>query len=147
MTLSLKKFSQYNAVHTLYLYLYVFIHCICMCLYIVFVCVYTLYLYVFVHCICTLYLYVFIHCICMCLYIIFTYGSSALLGCPCCGLSTWLLLLATIHFSKFMPICFMRKQTKHKNTRSAIFEWHENSCQQLLGAQSINIERASLTGF
>ena len=48
-----------------------------------------------------------------CVYI-FTSGSSALSGRPRCGLSIWLPLLAiysTIHFSEFMPICFMRKWT------------------------------------
>ena len=45
-----------------------------------------------------------------------------------------------IQFSEFMPICFTRKRTKHKNTRSR--PWYENGRRRLEGAQSINTERA-----
>ena len=45
----------------------------------------------------------------------------------------------SIHFSEFMSICFTRKRTKH--------ERYENVHRRLLGAQSINAERASLMVF
>ena len=39
---------------------------------------------------------------------------------------------------------FTRKRTKQKYSKSAIFVWYENGRRQLLGAQSIDTERASL---
>ena len=51
----------------------------------------------------------------------------------------------SIHFSELMPILFTRKRTKHENTRSAILVWYENGRRRLLGAQSINTERGSLS--
>ena len=45
-----------------------------------------------------------------------------------------------------MSIFFHDKTDKtRKYTKSAIFVWYENSRRRLLGAQSINAERASLT--
>ena len=74
---------------------------------------------------------------------IFTIGSSALLGCPCCGLSIWLLLLAIFNtlFWVYAPQNFHEKTRKY--SKSAIFIWYENGRWWLLGAQSINTESAS----
>ena len=49
---------------------------------------------------------------------IFPSGSSALLGRPCCDLFIWLSLLAIFNtlFWVLMPLFFMRKWTKYKNT-------------------------------
>ena len=61
----------------------------------------------------------------------------------CCYLPYW------THFSEFMPISFTRKQDKYENARSLpfLYHWYENGHWLLLGAQSINSERASLINF
>ena len=69
---------------------------------------------------------------------IFASSSSALLGRPRCGLS--ISLPYSIHLSEFMPILFKRKWTKHENTRRPPFSYDGH--RRLLGAQSINTERA-----
>ena len=77
---------------------------------------------------------------------IFTSSSSALLGCPGCGLSVWLSLLAIFNTLFWVYVNFFkRKRTKHKNTRSLPFSCHTKiGRRRLLGAQSINTEKASL---
>ena len=64
------------------------------------------------------------------------------------------LTVATCHIQyTFMSLCqfffffFSRENgTKHENTpTSAMFVWHENGRRWLLGAQSINTERATLS--
>ena len=76
---------------------------------------------------------------------------SALLGRPCCGCRC---LPYSIHFSEFMLISFSFFFFFHKKTdktrkysKSVIFVWYENSRWRLLGAQSINTERASLNSI
>ena len=56
---------------------------------------------------------------------IFISGSSALLGCPHCGLSIWLSLLAIFNTLFFMPFFFStRKQKKTwKYSKVVIFVW------------------------
>ena len=67
-------------------------------------------------------------------------GSSALLGCPCCGFRSGCRYLPySIHFSEF-TIFFARKQQKY--SKSAIFVWYDNGCRWLLDAQSKLILRA-----
>ena len=64
---------------------------------------------------------------------IFTSGSSALLGHPCCGLLIWLSLLAIFNTLIF----FMRKWSKHENTRGP----HTKiAADGYPGTQSINTE-------
>ena len=77
---------------------------------------------------------------------IFISGSLALLGCPCPGLWIWLLLLAIFNTLFWVYVNLFHKKTDKtwKYSNSAIFVWHKNGCQQLLGAQSINTERVSL---
>ena len=78
---------------------------------------------------------------------IFTSGSPALLGRPCCGLSIWLSLL--VIFNTLLRVyanLFHEKTDKTlKYSKSAIFVWYKNGRRRLLGAQSTNTERASLT--
>ena len=56
------------------------------------------------------------------------------------------LTVATCHIQYIFLFSFStRKHTKYENTRkSAIFVWYENGGRRLLGAQSIDSERASL---
>ena len=74
---------------------------------------------------------------------IFTSGSSALLGRPCCGLSIWLSLLAIFItlFWVYVNFFFHEKTDKTWNV------WCENHRRHLLGTQSINGERGSLSTF
>ena len=74
-----------------------------------------------------------------------TSGCSALLGRPRCGLSIWLLLIAIFNTLFWVCANFFHDKTgkTRKYSKSAIFLWYENGCRQLLGAQSINTERAS----
>ena len=52
----------------------------------------------------------------------------------------------SMHFSEFVPIFSRENGQNTKNTRSPPFPvWYENGRRWLLGAQSINIERASWT--
>ena len=76
---------------------------------------------------------------------IFTSGSSALLGRPRCGLSIWLSLLAIFNTLFWVYVNLFHEKTDKtwKYSKSAIFVWYENGCRRLLGAQSINTERAS----
>ena len=86
---------------------------------------------------------------------IFTSGSSTLFGLTRCGLSVWLSLLAIFNaifwasfnaffLSFFFFLFFSRENVQNtKNSKSAIFIWYENGRRRLLGAQSINTERAS----
>ena len=79
---------------------------------------------------------------------IFTSGRSALLGRPRSGLSIWLSLPAIFNTLFWVYIIFFtRKRTKHENARSPPFSHDtKNGRRRLLGAQSINTERASLIG-
>ena len=78
---------------------------------------------------------------------IFTSGSSALLGHPRCGLSIWLSLLAIFNTLLWVYANRLHEKTDktRKYSKSAIFAWYEKGRPWLLGAQSINTERASLT--
>ena len=75
---------------------------------------------------------------------IFTSGSSALLGCPHCGLSTWLLLLAIFKtlFWVYANLFFSTRKWKKtwEYLKSTIFVYI-NGHRWLLGVQSINSER------
>ena len=77
---------------------------------------------------------------------IFTSGSSALLGRPRCGLSMWLSLLAIFNTLFWVYANFFHEKMD-KIRKSAIFAWYENGRRRLLGAQSINAERAPLFLF
>ena len=69
---------------------------------------------------------------------IFTSGSSAILGCPFCGLSIWLSLLHIVFWVNVN--CFQEKTEKtRKFLKASIFIWYKNGCQWLLGAQSIDM--------
>ena len=64
---------------------------------------------------------------------IFKSGSSALLGRPHCGLSSWLSLLAITQCT-FLSLYHFRKQTKHEKTPQFSYHaWYKNSRCQLLG--------------
>ena len=78
---------------------------------------------------------------------IFTTGSSTLLGRPRCGLSIWLSLLAIFNtlFWVYANLFHEKTDKTRKYSKSAILVWYENSRRRLLGAQSINSERVSLT--
>ena len=79
---------------------------------------------------------------------IFTSGSSALLGCPRCGLSIWLSPLAISNTLFWVYVNFLRENRQNmkiQDMKSAIFVRYENGRQGLLSAQSINTERASLS--
>ena len=81
-----------------------------------------------------------------CVYIYIQQLSS--FRAPTLWLLIWLLLLAIFNTLFWVyTIFFMRKQTKHKNTLKSdtIFIWYENDYRRLLGAQSINTEKASLS--
>ena len=80
----------------------------------------------------------------------FTSSSSALLGCPRCGLSIWLSLLATLNtlFWVYGKSFFHEKIDKaRKYSKSAIFVWYENGRRQLLGTQSIIKGEGEWEGF
>ena len=70
---------------------------------------------------------------------IFTSSSSALLGCPCCGLLIWLSLLAIFNtlFWVYVNFCQEKTDKRRKYSKSIIFIWYENGLQWLLGAQSV----------
>ena len=73
---------------------------------------------------------------------IFTSSSSALLGCPWCGLSIWLSLLDIFNTFFCVYANLFHKQTDktQKHSKSVIFAWYENGCRWLLDVQT---ERAS----
>ena len=73
---------------------------------------------------------------------IFTSGSSALLGRPSCGLSIWLSLLAIFNTLFWVYAIFIHEKMDKTRKYSKSYE---NGRRRLLGAQSINTERASLT--
>ena len=80
---------------------------------------------------------------------IFTSSISALLGHTRCGLSISLLLLAILNTLFWVYANFFHKKTGKiwECSKSAIIVWYENGRWLLLGAQSINSERASLINF
>ena len=73
---------------------------------------------------------------------IFTPGSSALLGCPRCGLLIWLSLLVTFNTILWVYVNFFQEKTDktQKCLKSTIFVWYENGSWQLLDMKSINTE-------
>ena len=68
---------------------------------------------------------------------IFTSGSSALLGCPRCGLSIWLSLLAIFNtlFGVYANLFHEKMDKTRKYLKSIIFMWYKNG---RLVTQSIN---------
>ena len=77
---------------------------------------------------------------------IFISGSWALLGCPHYGLLIWLSLPSHIQHT-FLRLCQCFSRENGQNTKILKirhFRMIQNGCRQLLGAQSINTERASL---
>ena len=77
---------------------------------------------------------------------IFTSGSSALIGRPRCGLSIWLSLLAifTTLFWVYANFCHEKTDKTRKYSKSAIYVGYKNGRRRLLGAQSINTDRAAV---
>ena len=65
----------------------------------------------------------------LCMHVfIFTSGSSALLGCPHCGLLIWLSLFARFNtFSEFMPKKYSRKKDRtRKYLKCTNIVWYKN---------------------
>ena len=76
---------------------------------------------------------------------IFPSGSSALLGCPHCGLSVWLLLLAIFStLSEFMSIVFWRENGQNMKilevrTKMAVYGYYCRCAKHYTERPSLNL--------